>query len=82
MPYRDVGKGDAGLGHLLELGLGLAEVHGAAAAHATHAAHAAATGTALAALCAAEEEEEAGEGDEGEEDVAEEGDVVALLVAL
>ena len=73
---RDVDKGDASLGNLLELGLGLAEIHGAAAAHAAEAA------AALAALRAAEEEEETAKGEEREEEVAEEGGVVALLVTL
>jgi hypothetical protein len=60
----DVEEGDAGLGHLLELALGAAEVHGPAEAGAG------------SALCAAEEEEEADESDEGEEEVAEEGEEV------
>ena len=75
---RDVHEGDAGLGHFLELRLGFAEVHRAAAA--AHAAEAAAA--ALATLRAAEEEEQPAERDEREQQVAEQARQVALLVAL
>jgi hypothetical protein len=69
--YRHISEGDASLGHLLELALGAAKLHGP-----SHAAHGAAT-TAAAALCAPEQEEEAAKGDEGEQDVAQQRHVVA-----
>ncbi len=77
--YRDIVKRNARLGHLLELGLALAKLHGAA--HAAHAAKGAAALAALSALAAgaAEQEEEAREGDDREQQVAQQRHVVPTL---
>ncbi len=72
--YRDVRECDASLRHLLELALVPAEVHGA---HRT--AHATTRSTTTSPV---EEEEKASEGNQREEEVAQQGNVVALLIAL
>ena len=72
----DVGKLDASLGNLLELGLGPSKVH-----RSSHGSHRTATALSISSG-ATEEQEQTGKGHQREQQVSEQRHVVALLLGL